>query len=1220
MSAPTPVTAPVTAPAAATATNTGTAMAPAQQQQQQQPVNVPLQPRPDNRWTRKAVGALFWSNRRESTRSIGRLGVPMADRVIPISQAIDAARYGAPGVHYTREGDSDPLPGPERPRRVFERPGTRFVVDTVFPFEARHRPLYCATATTWTALNAATRSAAIATREASVDATTRTTPRTTIKNRHQHKEAYRKATTQVNLTIRKPTQRVPRQPAVESDSDSDDDESISTIAPASLLPNTVPPSAAAPLVAIEPIGPPEQVTFHHIAQSAAPASQTAQPVSATPGEESSAQAVFHFGQHQTNEEPTSPGVIEFAPHLEPLPLLPGPSDSGPQQNAPPQSSNPDEPEFVVINGIRTRKRRANTTEIELVASVLGSTLPAPQRTYLNAKAPRRMYLPQVQNISTWVMAGVRNVVTRAGGKVAGFARTTTNHVARIRRRAGAAVNTARRTIEFSNKRFRVDAPDATLARWQPGEDAIRNIIIEKNEFFNFMNKLGRTIEQTGDREQMNHILRFLRSSVPLLPSSDPIADQNADLVERFLRQLLNCIQVCDRVYSIDSFIRLKKRNPTLQARISYDIKVEDLPHVRSARAFLAAPALPATCNDFLQLFGFNSSQRLPKDDFDAVLLDLQAILANLPMPTFVVSKRYRKQIRLYFPAPERSASDWKWTIPGAFPEDEPEPRGEDAVASQNAIVTEAVAEPVASLQPEIRRSDMSHVNRLRADYLEANIAKMTDAEFHAKYYNKSEAHCSIENQYVRSFESKEPCPSKHPLNSILKHRKKLPRQSTPKRLRVTRPPKIVRFTEGTLSPQQRSHTGLDVPRRLDQKRDSQLPVTPMPRRGATRNVFMRDEDAPQIELEIETPMKDVLPGRLNRRPREPADKTQKDSDPDARIRALFDEPSPPGMAKSEAVSKLVQRMKSDAVRKAAEDARLADEEKKKAQKAAREAAEVARKAEEEKRKAEEERRRREFIRNIDQHRQLRTPNKPLITVPTGPLVGKADSTLLGSGTQIFTTTPEGTGLRKHDFTSVIPDTNWLNDEIINGSILWLDRSINEAAGIKDFKQQTRKCLALTSFFFKSLLSKGNEGVERKMRRHGINKNNFLDMDTVLMPVCTNNHWTLIVIRPKMRTIAHMDSLNPAGNQHYIDVGMNYVRFVLKDNFEESLWKTESYQAPRQTNGYDCGVFTITNAICLALGLSPVEAYSARDMTVQRKRIACILLNEGYHGDFSLEGF
>ena len=55
--------------------------------------------------------------------------------------------------------------------------------------------------------------------------------------------------------------------------------------------------------------------------------------------------------------------------------------------------------------------------------------------------------------------------------------------------------------------------------------------------------------------------------------------------------------------------------------------------------------------------------------------------------------------------------------------------------------------------------------------------------------------------------------------------------------------------------------------------------------------------------------------------------------------------------------------------------------------------------------------------------------------------------------------------------------------------------------------------------------------------------------------------------------------------------------------------------PQQDNGSDCGVFAITAAKMLTLGLNPIYSYSAQDMPIQRQRILAEMMNQGFVGDF-----
>ncbi|KAK0390066.1 hypothetical protein NLU13_3639 [Sarocladium strictum] len=285
-------------------------------------------------------------------------------------------------------------------------------------------------------------------------------------------------------------------------------------------------------------------------------------------------------------------------------------------------------------------------------------------------------------------------------------------------------------------------------------------------------------------------------------------------------------------------------------------------------------------------------------------------------------------------------------------------------------------------------------------------------------------------------------------------------------------------------------------------------------------------------------------------------------------------------------------------------------------------AEQKRAKEEAERKAEAEKKRKLQEERLARSGGLRIPKQPFV-VPVGDAwERRAYDTLSAAPNESLASTAEGTELRRHDFAKVVPSTVWLNDEIVNGALLWLDRAINSAAGIKDPKKQTRKCLALSSFFWKRLVELQGKNTQRTLRRSGVEPRNFLDIETILLPICESNHWTLVVVRPTKRTVAYMDSMRPdrpvTDFKRYTSLTLAWLRDVLGPKFEEDRWKVIRHDAPRQNNGYDCGVFTITNAMCVALGLSPIDSYREEDMPVQRIRIACMLLNNGFSGDFDLK--
>ncbi|KAK3946273.1 ubiquitin-like-specific protease 1 [Diplogelasinospora grovesii] len=320
------------------------------------------------------------------------------------------------------------------------------------------------------------------------------------------------------------------------------------------------------------------------------------------------------------------------------------------------------------------------------------------------------------------------------------------------------------------------------------------------------------------------------------------------------------------------------------------------------------------------------------------------------------------------------------------------------------------------------------------------------------------------------------------------------------------------------------------------------------------------------------------------------------------------------------ISRQIREEHEAGLRREAEEERLRQEEE-----ARRLEEEKRRKAEEQRRKEEAERRRAEQAAKRAKEaaelaalRCLRPPTRPLVSPITDDWDHRVSMAAQANPTAELAKTTDGQALTRRDFAEkLLPATAWLNDNVIIGMILHVADYINKTAGAND---QNPKCAAFTSYFWPRLESHGPTQVGRLMRRAGIRKQNFLDIDTILVPICAHSHWTLAVVRPSKRTVSHIDSIKAgAGDPRVQKKLLEWVKVSLEEKFVADEWKIIDYDAPRQTNGWDCGVFTITNAMCIALGLDPKASYSAHELTLQRRRIAAVLLNEGFKGEFSLDG-
>lgn len=192
----------------------------------------------------------------------------------------------------------------------------------------------------------------------------------------------------------------------------------------------------------------------------------------------------------------------------------------------------------------------------------------------------------------------------------------------------------------------------------------------------------------------------------------------------------------------------------------------------------------------------------------------------------------------------------------------------------------------------------------------------------------------------------------------------------------------------------------------------------------------------------------------------------------------------------------------------------------------------------------------------------------------------------------------------------IPRSKWVCDEIINsfGEILQL---------FEIYKKPVNASFVILNSQFLSKLAEGysrGEGIQlvRRWGRRNIGQQQILNRIGVVIPKNSGGmHWSLIVILFQSRCVVHIDSYY--GNLDSVTKGW------LLDYFEEQYrldgrsgdfrredWKTVNHKGfPAQTNGYDCGVFTIMAmiSICRA-GKIPevVKDYQESHMPLIRRNM------------------
>lgn len=165
--------------------------------------------------------------------------------------------------------------------------------------------------------------------------------------------------------------------------------------------------------------------------------------------------------------------------------------------------------------------------------------------------------------------------------------------------------------------------------------------------------------------------------------------------------------------------------------------------------------------------------------------------------------------------------------------------------------------------------------------------------------------------------------------------------------------------------------------------------------------------------------------------------------------------------------------------------------------------------------------------------------------------------------------------------------NWLSDEVVN-SYLNILRSRSE------------ENIGSTNTFFINKLERGE--FDEALNWEGIRGEKINIYDKFLIPIHAGMHWIIACCDFKNNELDLLDSF-----------GNSYTRMTdLINTFLEFQGITplpvKHPQVPRQYNGYDCGVFLLSNARCILLN-NGVFDYTQADIPNIRKRIKSELLSE-----------
>ncbi|KAF9523387.1 hypothetical protein CPB83DRAFT_775620 [Crepidotus variabilis] len=220
----------------------------------------------------------------------------------------------------------------------------------------------------------------------------------------------------------------------------------------------------------------------------------------------------------------------------------------------------------------------------------------------------------------------------------------------------------------------------------------------------------------------------------------------------------------------------------------------------------------------------------------------------------------------------------------------------------------------------------------------------------------------------------------------------------------------------------------------------------------------------------------------------------------------------------------------------------------------------------------------------------------------------------GRRVALIKTTP----IEDDDFRRLRPG-RWLNDELINAYMILIQARADRPARSTDIGFRTaplrlieinRNIFCFGTFFFHRLVRHGYQ--EAKLSSWTKNVNIF-SLDRILLPINHfNNHWTAASINFTRKRIESFDSLEDSNHGRVFKFLCQYLDAEHRDKrfepFNFSGWINYTHpMQPLQSNGCDCGVFTLVTLDALARGEDDL-LFDQSNMAYFRMRIGWEILN------------
>jgi sentrin-specific protease 1 len=177
---------------------------------------------------------------------------------------------------------------------------------------------------------------------------------------------------------------------------------------------------------------------------------------------------------------------------------------------------------------------------------------------------------------------------------------------------------------------------------------------------------------------------------------------------------------------------------------------------------------------------------------------------------------------------------------------------------------------------------------------------------------------------------------------------------------------------------------------------------------------------------------------------------------------------------------------------------------------------------------------------------------------------------------------------------------WLNDEVINAYFNILQRNCND----------DKVAFATTHFMAKLLVDGDKYEYDATLKRFFSEASkqlslNIFELNEIFVPINIHNvHWTLIFIDMLNHEIQYYDPMpgNDEDNNIFLQATLQWLvdeAKITSTAFDTSKWRLmEMKNGPKQSNGYDCGMYLIMTANCLTEKI-PLSLLTSENITYLR---------------------